>query len=200
MKHSPTTYEFGLNAHSLLDLVRQMCARIPHLRDARLQMGRMLEPFIPSLLRSLSIQPRPRLPYRGRNPLIHRFGRYKAVTREKSGCRFPITRPSSRPVSGKLVFTGTIWQRWSEGLCSLVVMYASRSRNCVCAERNRIGGARKKRGSQKPRATLRWEIHPAHGREFCFLSRVYDIWSKETYLGRFMRRTRSWKRGSERRV
>jgi hypothetical protein len=44
---------------------------------------------------------------------------------------------------------------------SLVVMYASRFRNCLCAERNRIGGARKKRGSQKPRATLRQEVHAA---------------------------------------
>ena len=40
-------------------------------------------------------------------------------------------------------------------------MYASRFRNCVGAERNRIGGARKKRGSQKTRATLRREVHAA---------------------------------------
>jgi hypothetical protein len=40
-------------------------------------------------------------------------------------------------------------------------MYASRFRNCVCTERNRIGGARKKWGSQRPRATLRREIHAA---------------------------------------
>ena len=44
---------------------------------------------------------------------------------------------------------------------SLVVMYASRFRNCVCAERNRTGGAGKKRGSQRPRATLRREVHAA---------------------------------------
>jgi len=41
------------------------------------------------------------------------------------------------------------------------VMYAGRFRNCVCAERSRIGGARKKWGSQKPRATLRREVHTA---------------------------------------
>jgi len=46
-----------------------------------------------------------------------------------------------------------------EGPFSLVVMYASRFRKCVCAERNRIGGAREKRGGQRPRATLRWEVH-----------------------------------------
>jgi len=40
-------------------------------------------------------------------------------------------------------------------------MYASRFRDCVCAEQNRIGGAHKKWGSQKLRATLRWEIHAA---------------------------------------
>jgi hypothetical protein len=56
---------------------------------------------------------------------------------------------------------GRISQSWSEGLGSLVAMYASRFRNCVCAERNRIGGAHNKRGSQKPRATLRREIHAA---------------------------------------
>jgi len=42
-------------------------------------------------------------------------------------------------------------------------MSASRFRNCAFAERNRIGGARKKWGSQKPRATLRREIHAAEG-------------------------------------
>ena len=56
-------------------------------------------------------------------------------------------------------FTGTIWQRRPEGLFSLVVMHASRFRNCVYAERDRIGGERKKRGSQKTRATLRREVH-----------------------------------------
>jgi len=40
-------------------------------------------------------------------------------------------------------------------------MYASRFRNCAFAERNRIGGAHKKRGSQRPRVTLRWETHAA---------------------------------------
>jgi len=40
-------------------------------------------------------------------------------------------------------------------------MYASRFRNCVCTERHRIGGARKKRGSQWLRATLRREVHAA---------------------------------------
>ena len=42
-----------------------------------------------------------------------------------------------------------------------VAMYASRFRNCVCTERNHIGGARKKRGSQMPRATLQREVHTA---------------------------------------
>jgi len=50
---------------------------------------------------------------------------------------------------------------WSEGLCSLVVMYASRFRNWVCAERNRIGGARKKWGSQRAREILRRKVHAA---------------------------------------
>ena len=54
-----------------------------------------------------------------------------------------------------------IWQRWSEGLFPLVAMHASRFRNCVGAERNRVGGARNKWGSQRPRATLRLEIHAA---------------------------------------
>jgi hypothetical protein len=38
-------------------------------------------------------------------------------------------------------FTGTICQSWSEGLCSLVPMYAGLSRNSVCVAPNRIGGA-----------------------------------------------------------
>lgn len=42
-----------------------------------------------------------------------------------------------------------------------MALYARRFRNCVCTERNRIGGTRKKRGSQKPRAILRWTIHAA---------------------------------------
>lgn len=71
--------------------------------------------------------------------------------------------------------------------------------NCVCAEWNRIGGAAKKRGSQKPRATLRREVHAAHRHELCFLGRGYDFWCREIYLGRFMRRRSSWRRGSERR-
>ena len=58
--------------------------------------------------------------------------------------------------------TGTIWQRWSEGLCSLVAMHAGRFRNCVCTDRNRIGGVRKKWGSQRLRATLRREVHASH--------------------------------------
>ena len=40
-------------------------------------------------------------------------------------------------------------------------MYASRFRDCAFAERNSIGGARKKEGSQRARATLRREIHVA---------------------------------------
>ena len=44
---------------------------------------------------------------------------------------------------------------------SLVVMYASRFRECVCTERNRMGGTRKKWASQRPRATLRREVHAA---------------------------------------
>jgi hypothetical protein len=58
-------------------------------------------------------------------------------------------------------FTGTIRERWSEALCSLAAINGSRFRNCVFAERNRIGGAHKKRGSQRPRKTLRREIHAA---------------------------------------
>jgi hypothetical protein len=58
-------------------------------------------------------------------------------------------------------FTGTIWQRGLEGLCSLVVMYASPFRDCAFAERNRIGGARKKKRSQKTWGTLRREVHAA---------------------------------------
>ena len=50
-------------------------------------------------------------------------------------------------------------------------MYATRFRNCVCAERDRIRGARKKWGAK------------GRGRP---------------YGGKFMRRKRSWKRGSER--
>jgi hypothetical protein len=40
-------------------------------------------------------------------------------------------------------------------------MHASRFRNCAFAERSSIGGARKKGGSQRPRAALRREIHAA---------------------------------------
>jgi hypothetical protein len=58
-------------------------------------------------------------------------------------------------------FPGPIRFGRSEGLFSLVAMYASRFRDCVCKERNRAGGARKKRGSQRPRATLQWEVHAA---------------------------------------
>ena len=52
-------------------------------------------------------------------------------------------------------FTGTIWQRWSEGLFSLIVVHAGRSHNCAFAERNRIGGARKKWERQGARTTFR---------------------------------------------
>ena len=45
--------------------------------------------------------------------------------------------------------------------CSPLLSSMLVDRNSVCGERNRIGGARKKRGSQKPRATLRREIHAA---------------------------------------
>ena len=58
-------------------------------------------------------------------------------------------------------FTGAIRLGRREGLCSLVAMYASRFRNCVCAERNPIGGARKNRRSHKTRVTLRREVHAA---------------------------------------
>ena len=40
-------------------------------------------------------------------------------------------------------------------------MYASRFRNCAFTERNRIGDARKKWRSQKPRVTLRREVRMA---------------------------------------
>jgi hypothetical protein len=59
-------------------------------------------------------------------------------------------------------FTGTFCQRWSEGLFSPVVAYASRFRNCAFAELNCIGGARKKWESQKPRVNLRREFHAVH--------------------------------------
>jgi hypothetical protein len=45
--------------------------------------------------------------------------------------------------------------------CAPLGQGASRFRNCVCTERNRIGGARKKWGIQRPGATLRREIHAA---------------------------------------
>ena len=51
-------------------------------------------------------------------------------------------------------FTATIWQRSSEGLFSLVTMYASPFPNWAFAERNRIAGARKSSGSQKPSGDL----------------------------------------------
>jgi hypothetical protein len=44
---------------------------------------------------------------------------------------------------------------------SLVAMHASRFRNCVYTERNRIGGRHEKRGSQKLLATLRREVRAA---------------------------------------
>jgi len=66
-------------------------------------------------------------------------------------------------------FPGTIWQRRPEGLFSLVAMHVSRFRNCAFAERNRIGGARKKWESQKPRVNLRREIHAA---QECLEARV----------------------------
>ena len=75
--------------------------------------------------------------------------------------RLPVRNRLTCPTRRKARFPGPIRLGWSEGLCFLVVMYASRFRNCVCAERNRIGGARRKWGSQRPRATLRWEIHAA---------------------------------------
>jgi hypothetical protein len=66
------------------------------------------------------------------------------------------THPSFR-----VRFTCTIWQRCPDGLFSLVAMCVSRFRNCALAERNHIGDARKIWGSQKPRATLRREVHVA---------------------------------------
>jgi hypothetical protein len=65
------------------------------------------------------------------------------------------------PTWREACFTGTIWQRRARGPCSLVAMYAGRFRNCVYAEPNRIGSARKKWASQRPRATLRRKIHAA---------------------------------------
>ena len=75
--------------------------------------------------------------------------------------RLPVRNRLTCPTRRKACFPGTIWHSWSEGLCSLVAMCVSRFRNCVCAEWNRIGGRRKKRGSQTPQATLRREIHAA---------------------------------------
>ena len=66
-------------------------------------------------------------------------------------------------------FTGTIWQRWSEGLRSLVVIHASRFRDCVCTERNCIGDGRKKKGDP-------------NGQE-------------RPCGGKFIRRRRCWNRG-----
>jgi hypothetical protein len=68
-------------------------------------------------------------------------------------------------------FTGSIRLGRSRGLGSLVAMYASRFRNYVRTERNRIGGRRKKWGAK------------GRGRP---------------YGRKFMRRRRSWKRGAER--
>ena len=65
-------------------------------------------------------------------------------------------------------FTGTIWQRWSEGLFSLVVMYASRFRNCAFAERVASEAHLRKSGAK------------SRGRP---------------YGGKFMWQRRSWMRG-----
>jgi hypothetical protein len=76
--------------------------------------------------------------------------------------RPPIDNPGARLDSGmEGRFTGLIWQRLPEVLFFLVAMCASPFRNCACAERNHMGGRRRKRGSQRPRATLRREIHAA---------------------------------------
>jgi hypothetical protein len=66
---------------------------------------------------------------------------------------------------------GTIWQRWSVGLFSFIVVHAGRSHNCAFAERKRIRGTRKRWGAK------------SRGRP-CG--------------GKFMRRRRPWKRGHER--
>jgi hypothetical protein len=58
-------------------------------------------------------------------------------------------------------FPGPIRLGWSEGLFSLVPVYASRFRNCICTERNHIGGGRRKWGNYGLRAILRREIYPA---------------------------------------
>jgi len=62
---------------------------------------------------------------------------------------------------GKGVSQAQSNNRWSEGLSSLVAMYASRFRNFAFASRNHLGSAEKKAGNQAPRATLRREVHPA---------------------------------------
>jgi|GEM_PF-4008179 len=72
-------------------------------------------------------------------------------------------------------------------------MNASPFRNCVCPERNRIGGARKKWGGQRPRGlTARCALLL-----FPYMPPTVD--HLLLYGGKFMRRRRFWKRGSERR-
>ena len=82
--------------------------------------------------------------------------------------RLPVRNRLTCPTWRKACFPGPIRLAWSEGLFSLVAMYAGRFRNCVCTERNRIGGARKK-----------WEAKGRGG----------------PYGGKFMRRRRSGSSG-----
>ena len=86
--------------------------------------------------------------------------------------RLPVRNRLTCPTWRKACFPGSIRLGWSEGLCSLVAMYASRFRNWYV--RNGIAsGAHVRNGGAK-----------SHGRP---------------YGGKFMRRRRSWKSGSEHR-
>jgi hypothetical protein len=73
----------------------------------------------------------------------------------------PVRNRVTCPIWRKACLSGPIRLGWAERLCPLVAMYASRFRNSVCTERNRIGGACKKWGSQRSRATLQREVHAA---------------------------------------
>jgi hypothetical protein len=74
--------------------------------------------------------------------------------------RLPVKYRLTRLTWVKACFTGPIRPGCSEGAVSFGSGNAS-LRNWACTELDRIGGARKKRGNQKPRATLRREIRAA---------------------------------------
>ena len=55
--------------------------------------------------------------------------------------------------------------------------------NCVCTERNRLGGAGKKRGSQRPRAILGREIHAAQEVSEAGSTDGEQAWAGGTHAG-----------------